>query len=127
MKKLILTTVLAIVGACSNPTEEDISIAAAEVTSLNETSWSFVMEGNDIFESIDSQGNYIANAGDTHFDHGTYALIDGSHCFTSAMNDEGQICWETPAYMEVGQSYDLTNDRGDMLTVTREEYQSLSM
>ncbi len=101
--------------------------APAEIMSLNETSWTFVMDGQEIIESIDADGNYIANAGDEHFDHGTYVMVDGMQCFTSAMDDDGQVCWSTPAQVAVGESMDITSDQGESLTVTRVAYEPLTM
>lgn len=133
MKKLIVVCSIAALAACGSPetVEEDVAVveadAPAEVMSLNETSWTFVMDDKEILESIDADGNYIANAGDEHFDHGTYVLVDGMQCFTSAMNDEGQECWTTPAQIAVGESMDITSDKGQALTVTRVEYEPLTM
>jgi len=133
MKKLIVVCSIATLAACGSPetVEEDVAVveadAPAEVMSLNETSWTFVMDDKEILESIDADGNYIANAGDEHFDHGTYVLVDGMQCFTSAMNDEGQECWTTPAQIAVGESMDITSDKGQALTVTRVEYEPLTM
>lgn len=133
MKKLIAVCSIAALAACGSPetVEEDVAVveadAPAEVMSLNETSWTFVMDDKEILESIDADGNYIANAGDEHFDHGTYVLLDGMQCFTSAMNDEGQECWTTPAQIAVGESMDITSDKGQALTVTRVEYEPLTM
>lgn len=133
MKKLIVVCSIAALAACGSAetVEEDVAVveadAPAEVMSLNETSWTFVMDDKEILESIDADGNYIANAGDEHFDHGTYVLVDGMQCFTSAMNDEGQECWTTPAQIAVGESMDITSDKGQALTVTRVEYEPLTM
>ena len=133
MRKLIAICGIAALTACGSPAsvEEDVAVveteAPAEVMSLNETSWTFVMDEKEILESIDADGNYIANAGDEHFDHGTYELVDGMQCFTSAMNDEGQVCWTTPAQVAIGESMDITSDQGENLTVTSVEYQSLTM
>jgi len=133
IKKLIAACSIAALAACGSPetVEEDVAAvdteAPAEVMSLNETSWAFVMDDKEILESIDADGNYIANAGDEHFDHGTYELVEGMQCFTSAMNDEGQVCWSTPAQVAVGESMDITSDQGENLTVTRVEYQPLTM
>lgn len=133
MKKLIVVCSIAALAACGSPetVEEDVAVveadAPAEVMSLSETSWTFVMDDKEILESIDADGNYIANAGDEHFDHGTYVLVDGMQCFTSAMNDEGQECWTTPAQIAVGESMDITSDKGQALTVTRVEYEPLTM
>lgn len=133
MKKLIVVCSIAALAACGSPenVEEDVAVveadAPAEVMSLNETSWTFVMDDKEILESIDADGNYIANAGNEHFDHGTYVLVEGMQCFTSAMNDEGQECWTTPAQIAVGESMDITSDKGQALTVTRVEYEQLTM
>ncbi|KLI63093.1 hypothetical protein [Aurantiacibacter marinus] len=133
MKKLIVITSAAMLAACGSaePAEETVAVAdaeaPAEVMSLNETTWTFVMDDMEIMESIDASGNYIANAGDEHYDHGTYVLADAKQCFTSAMNDEGQMCWTTPAEIAVGESADITSDAGDPLTVTRIEYTPLTM
>lgn len=133
MKKLIVVCSIAALAACGSPetVEEDVAVveadAPAEVMSLNETSWTFVMDDKEILESIDADGNYIANAGNEHFDHGTYVLVEGMQCFTSAMNDEGQECWTTPAQIAVGESMDITSDKGQALTVTRVEYEPLTM
>ena len=101
--------------------------APGEVMSLAETSWTFTQDGKEIQESIDASGNYIANAGDEHIDHGTYALVDGKQCFTSAMTDAGQECWTAPARMEIGASAEITSDKGERLTVTRQPYVAMTM
>ena len=133
MKKFLVVTCAMAIAACGGPQvdEEAVAVAeaepATEVMSLEETSWTFTQDGTDLLESIDADGNYIANAGDEHFDHGTYELVDGMQCFTSAMNDEGQVCWTTPAQIAVGESVDITSDQGEALTVTRVEYETLTM
>ena len=101
--------------------------APGEVMSLAETSWTFTQDGKEIQESIDANGNYIANAGDEHIDHGTYALVDGKQCFTSAMTNDGQECWTAPARMEIGESAEITSDKGERLTVTRQPYVAMTM
>ncbi len=133
MKKLFVISSVAMLASCGSPEAEQETVAVAEVEtpaeamSLNETTWKFVMDGKEIMESIDASGNYIANAGDEHFDHGTYELVGGKQCFTSAMNDDGQVCWTTPAAIEVGESVDITSDGDEKLTVTRVEYEPLTM
>ena len=133
MKKFLIISSVFALAACGSPAGDETAVTdadpepAEEVMSLNETTWTFTQDGVDILETIDADGNYIANAGDEHFDHGTYVLVDGMQCFTSAMNDEGQVCWTTPAQIEVGESADITSDQGEELTVTREEYQPLTM
>lgn len=133
MKKLIVFSSIAALAACGSPEAEEETAAVAEAEapaetmSLHETSWTFVMDDMEIMESIDADGNYIANAGDEHFDHGTYVLVEGMQCFTSAMNDEGQECWTTPPQVAVGESIDITSDQDAELTVTRVEYEPLTM
>jgi hypothetical protein len=133
MKKLFVISSVALLAACGNPgaDQENVSVAEvdapAEAMSLNETTWTFTQDDKEILESIDASGNYIANAGDKHFDHGTYALVDGKQCFTSAMNDEGQVCWTTPPSIEMGEIVDITSDQNEQLTVTRQEYEPLTM
>ena len=99
---------------------------AAAAVSLNETTWTFTREGKNITESIDASGNYIANAGAEHVDHGTVAMVDGKACFTSAMDKEGPTCWtvkDTP----VGGTEETVSDKGEKLTVTRVEYTPMTM
>ena len=133
MKKFLVVTCVMTMAACGSPQVDEEAAAvegaetATEVMSLKETFWTFTQDGTDLFESIDADGNYIADAGDEHFDHGTYELVDGKQCFTSAMNDEGQVCWTTPAQIAVGESVDITSDQGEELTVTRVEYEALTM
>ena len=137
MKKLVLIAGLAALAACNDreaaapAAEENVAVAETEATpaamSLNDTSWTFTRDGKQYQESIDASGNYIANSGDEHADHGSYALVDGKHCFTSAMTKEGQDCWTAPANIEVGQSTEITSDKGEKLTVTRIEYVPMSM
>jgi hypothetical protein len=133
MKKFFVISCFAMLAACGSPEVEEENVAVAEADapaeamSLNETTWTFTQDDKEILESIDASGNYIANAGDKHFDHGTYALVDGKQCFTSAMNDEGQVCWTTPPSIEMGEIVDITSDQNEQLTVTRQEYEPLTM
>lgn len=135
MKKLFLFAGAAMLAACGGQeatapaTDENVAEAEApaEVMSLHETTWTFTRDGKDIQESIDATGNYIANAGDEHIDHGTYAMVDGKQCFTSAMTDEGQVCWTAPENVEVGESVEVTSDKGETLTVTRQDYVPMTM
>lgn len=143
MKRMILVAAIAALAACNDreaapvaennaaTTQADAAATQADAIpaamSLNETSWTFTREGKEYQESIDASGNYIANSGDEHADHGSYALVDGKHCFTSAMTEEGQVCWTAPANIGVGESVEITSDKGEKLTVTRVEYQPLSM
>lgn len=133
MKKLFIISGIALLAACGSPEAEQEAAAVAEaeapaeMMSLNETTWTFVMDDKDIKESIDASGNYVANAGDEHFDHGAYIMSGAKQCFTSAMNDDGQMCWTTPANIEVGESVDITSDAGEQLTITRVAYEALTM
>lgn len=131
---LTATACLALAG-CSKPAEAPAADAnAAEPAAtpaafeIKETSWEFI--DNDtkkpIFESVDANGNYIANSGTEHIDHGTAVMKDGKACFTSAMTDEGEVCWTDPK-LEVGQSGETTSDKGEKLTVKRVEYKPLTM
>ncbi|MEO7655658.1 MAG: hypothetical protein ABIS23_08240 [Sphingomicrobium sp.] len=133
---ICLTAALALAGcnkadqAADNNAAEVTNTAeaapAATLASLNETTWTFTREGKNITESIDAKGNYIANAGAEHVDHGTVAMVDGKACFTSAMDKEGPNCWtvkDTP----VGGTEETVSDKGEKLTVTRVEYAPMTM
>ena len=138
MRLIILTTTacLALAGcnradapAAANDANAATPAAPAATPAtmaLNETTWTFTREGKDITESIDAEGNYIANAGTEHVDHGTYVAKDGKACFTSAMDMEGEVCWTSSA-VEVGGTMDTVSDKGEKLTVTRVEYKPLTM
>ena len=142
MKRLILIASFAALAACGQKTEsnatEDANVALAEPDAnasaeatpaafqLNETTWTFTRNGDAIQESIDANGNYIANAGAKHIDHGTGVMKDGKACFTSAMDKEGEVCWTTQP-TEIGQSMETTSDKGEKLTVTRVAYVPMSM
>lgn len=142
MRKLLLIAGLAAIAACGQKQEssatEDANVALTEpdanATSeatpaafqLNETTWTFTRNGDAIQESIDASGNYIANAGEKHVDHGTSVMKDGKACFTSAMDKEGETCWTTQP-TEIGQSMETTSDKGEKLTVTRVAYVPMSM
>jgi hypothetical protein len=93
---------------------------------LNETTWTFTREGKAIQESIDANGNYIANAGTEHVDHGTVVMKGDKACFTSAMDKEGEVCWTTKP-VEIGQSMETTSDKGETLNVTRVAYTPMTM
>jgi hypothetical protein len=137
MKKLFLFAGAAMLAACgdqpaSAPAADEANAAAAGTEaaapmSLHETSWTFTRDGKAIQESIDANGNYIANSGDEHVDHGSYEIVDGKQCFTSAMTKEGQECWTAPANTEIGESAEIISDKGEKLTVTRVEYVPLTM
>lgn len=135
MRKLFVLAGAVSLAACGTAdtgeaeTETEVAEAEApvEAASFNETNWTFTRDGADFIESIDASGNYIANVGDEHSDHGTYEFLDGKHCFTSAMTDEGQVCWTAPATVAVGETVEVVNDAGETLTVTRQEYAPLTM
>jgi hypothetical protein len=142
MRKLLLIAGLAALAACSqnqgSNTAEDANVALAEPDAtapaeaipagfqLNETTWTFTRNGDAIQESIDANGNYIANAGEKHVDHGTSVMKGDKACFTSAMDKEGETCWTTKP-TEIGQSMETTSDKGEKLTVTRIAYVPMSM
>ena len=141
MRLLICLTAAAALTACQKQAEAppaadnaaaeaNATVAAtpAALTTLNETTWEFVdpKTKKAIVESIDANGNYIANAGTEHFDHGTAVMKDGKACFTSAMDKEGETCWTDPM-VAIGQSGETTSDKGEKLTVKRVEYKPLTM
>lgn len=136
---IVLLSTVALVGcskAADAPAANDTNAATAEaaapagvaLASLNETSWEFTdaKTGKPMLESIDAKGNYIANSGTEHMDHGTAVMKDGKACFTSAMDKEGEVCWTDPM-VDVGQSGETTSDKGEKLTVKRVAYQPLTM
>ena len=138
MKRLALIVAIAALAACNQqeaaPAENaDMNAAEANMEAtpaafqLTETTWTFTdKDGQPIKESIDASGNYIANSGDKHVDHGTSVMKGDKACFTSAMNDDGEECWTTQP-VEVGQSMETTSDKGQKLTVTRVAYEPMTM
>jgi len=130
-KTILFAAVAALVGCSQEKAAEPVNeanLAVAETPaatpatmSLNETTWTFTRDGKNIQESIDASGNYVANAGSEHIDHGTYAAVDGKACFTSAMDKEGQVCW-TAKDVAIGESMETTSDKGEKLMVTRVAY-----
>jgi hypothetical protein len=132
MKKLLLIAGCAALAACGQretaPTENAGANAAeaAPATTpaafqINETTWEFTREGQAQTESVDATGNYVAWSGDKHLDHGTAVMKNDKVCFTSAMDQEGELCWTTSP-VEVGQSFETTSDKGEKLTVKRVAY-----
>lgn len=101
----------------------DANASATAALDLNGSTWTFTDNGENIKESIDENGNYIANAGAKHIDHGTYVMKGDKACFTSAMTKDGEECWTT-APTEIGQSMETTSDKGRKLTVTRVPYEA---
>ena len=138
MKKYLLIAGCAALAACGQKeaapaNDVNVAEANADVTAtpaafqLNETTWTFTdKDGQAIKESIDASGNYIANSGDKHVDHGTAVMKDDKACFTSAMNKDGEECWTTKP-LEIGESFETTSDKGEKLTVTRVAYEALTM
>ena len=126
MRKLLLLAAVAALAGCSKdpaPAQTDEANATAAATdanavtpaavTLHETTWTFTdKDGKAIEESIDAAGNYIATAGAAHDDHGTYVAKDGKACFTSAMNQDGEMCW-TVQDVPVGGSFETVNDKGE--------------
>ena len=123
--------IAAAVIVASTPTVSSAKAAKAAAFQLNETSWTYVDPDKKVKarESIDASGNYVENAvSGKHIDHGTGVMKDGKACFTSAMTNEGEVCWTTPAHaIKVGQSFVATSDKGRKLKVTRIAYKPLSI
>ena len=90
------------------------------------TTWTFTRKGDNVKESIDENGNYVANAGTKHIDHGTALMKGDKACFTSAMDKSGEECWTTSP-TAIGQSFETTSDKGEKLTVTRVAYEVQKM
>src|SRR3954467_8678191 len=94
---------------------------------LNESSWTYVDPDKKVKarESIDANGNYIENAvSGKHIDHGTAVMKDGKACFTSAMTNDGEMCWKTTP-VAIGHSMKTVSDKGEKRTVTRVKYKPL--
>ena len=139
MRNVMTSLAMLALFACSKPAETTNETNVAEANTamvanevvpaafqLNETSWTFTRNGQEQQESIDASGNYIVNSGDKHIDHGTAVMKGDKACFTSAMTDEGEVCWTTGP-TEIGQSFETTSDKGEKLTVTRVAYAPLTM
>jgi hypothetical protein len=116
----------AAVALCVSSTPADAKSAPFQI---NGTSWSFVDHGKKVRETIDKDGNYIENAvSGKHLDHGTVVMKGGKVCFTSAMNNEGEMCWTAPRMaLKIGQSFVAKSDKGEKLRVTRIKYTPLKM
>lgn len=127
MRLTILLT--AGVALCASSSPLAAKTAKAAPFQLNETSWTFVDHGKKVRESIDKNGNYIENAvSGKHLDHGTAVMKGGKACFTSAMTNEGEVCWTAPRYaVRIGQSFLTKSDKGEKLRVTRIKYTPLKM
>ena len=121
---LCLTAAIAL---CVGSTAADAKVAKHAAFQLNETTWTFIDHGKKVRESIDADGNYIENAvSGKHIDHGTAVMKDGKACFTSAMTNDGEMCWTTRP-VKVGHSMVTSNGKGRKLKVTRVKYTPLSM
>ena len=132
MKKLLLLAGCAALAACSQNQEaatnaDDANVAVAEADAnvaapaeftVAETTWDYTQDGKPHTTSIDGAGNYETNSGTEHVDHGKLAMVDGKACFTSAMDQEGELCWTTSP-VDIGQSFESTSDKGEKLTVKR--------
>ena len=88
---------------------------------INETTWEFTREGKAQMESVDASGNYVAWSGTEHLDHGTAVVKGDKVCFTSAMDQEGELCWTTKE-IAVGETFETTSDKGEKLTVKKVAY-----
>ena len=113
-------------NAATDVTETAPATVPAALTTINETTWEFTNDGKPMQKSIDAAGKYITVSGTEHIDHGTAALKDGKICFTSAMTKDGEVCWAEPM-LEIGQSGESINDKGEKKMVTRTAYVPLTM
>jgi hypothetical protein len=120
---ICLTTAVALL-ACTTPATAK-SPAAFQ---LKSTTWTFTdKDGTKVRESVDADGNYIANSvAGKHLDHGTAVVKAKKVCFTSAMDKEGEVCW-TMKPVAVGQSMNTVSSKGEKLKVTRVKYDPLKM
>ena len=114
------------VEADANIVAADANAAVAAPNNYNESSWEFTYKGKPMLESIDASGNYITVSGEEHIDHGTAVVKGTKLCFTSAMNKDGEDCWQDPK-LEVGQSGESVSDKGEKVTLKRVAYKPLSM
>lgn len=104
----------------------DMNGMAAE-DPIKHTSWEYIdEEKRPIQESVDENGNYISESGTEHVDHGTVVMKDGKACFTSAMNDDGEMCWSDPK-LAVGESGETVSDKGEKLAIKRVDYVAKTM
>lgn len=137
MRVVMLSLAVLALAACDKPAETpaanaDVAMAPAANAAtpapfdIKGTTWEFTQDGKAIQESIDASGNYIANAGTEHIDHGTAVMKDGKACFTSAMTKEGEVCWTNPG-LEPGQSGETVSDKGEKLPIKRVEYAAMTM
>ena len=128
MRLTICLTAAAVICDASTPLEA--KAARHSAFQLNGTTWTFSEKKNGkIEESIDAEGNYIAQTvGGKHLDHGTVVMKGGKACFTSKMTKEGETCWTTPRHaLAIGHSFVTRNDKGRKQRVTRVAYVKLAM
>jgi len=145
MRLLICMTAAIALGACSKaapPADNmaDANVAAADnmvvtnaavtpaaaANDYSESSWEFTYKGKPMLESIDANGNYITMSGDKHEDHGTTVAKGSKLCFTSAVNKDGEDCWQDPK-LEVGQSGESVSDKGEKVMLKRVAYKPLTI
>jgi hypothetical protein len=137
MKAVILIAATACLAACSKPvapaaddgnraSANDAAAQVAIASPILETSWEFTEDGKLVQESVDANGNYIADSEGKHVDHGTVVMKDGKACFTSAMTKEGEECWTDPK-LEIGASGESVSDKGERLTLKRVAYVAKTM
>ena len=136
--RIVMTSLAALaLAACGRPAETnnnapdantamegnaaDANMVKPAAFQLNETTYEFTREGKAITETVDASGNYVSWSGDEHVDHGTAVMKGDKACFTSAMDQEGEVCWTTQQN-EVGQSFETTSDKGEKLTIKRIAY-----
>ena len=99
----------------------DANMAMPAAFQINDTSWEFTQDGKAQTMSVDASGNYVSWSGTEHVDHGTAVVKGDKVCFTSAMDQEGEVCWTT-SNVDVGQSFETTSDKGEKLTVKKIAY-----
>ena len=124
MRTIICLTTAAAMAVVAVP-----AMAKGPAFQLNSTTWTYVDPEKKVKarESIDASGNYIENAvSGKHIDHGTAVMKGGKACFTSAMTNDGEMCWTTKP-VKIGQSMVTTNDTGKKLKVTRVAYTPMHM
>jgi hypothetical protein len=90
---------------------------------LNGITWVFVEEhGTKVRETVDHHGNYVARTFvGKELDHGTAVMKGSKVCFTSEVDNSGEVCWTTRP-LNIGQSMVSTSDKGEKLKVTRVKY-----
>ncbi len=110
-------------NAAENVAEANAAAATPAPMQINETSWTYTdKNGSKVQELIDPSGKYVStSAAGKHVDHGKAWVQDDKVCFDSAMDKEAASCW-TAKHAEIGQSMDVTSDKGEKLTVTRIAY-----